>query len=81
LIIDNYKGFEDEQYKTLLKTLEAFQLRTADKGSEYWLYLMQWIAAYKTEDVKARDFAAKAYKHPNTPDSYKSILKKSYEDF
>lgn len=77
----NYANrFEESGFTSMGKALEGFILRTIDKDKEYWLYLMQMFCAAQVNDtVKAKEFAIKAYKHPQLPEQYKSYLKETYE--
>ena len=76
----NYASrFEEENFKTMGKELELYKFRSIDKDKEYWLYLMQMLcAAQAGNEVKAKEAAVKAYKHPFIPAEYKSYLKETY---
>lgn len=76
----NYASrLEGENFQTMGKELELFKLRAIDKDKEYWLYLMQMLCAAQAEnEVKAKEAALKAYKHPFIPAEYKSYLKETY---
>jgi len=76
----NYASrFEEENFKTMGTELDLFKLRAIDKDKEYWLYLMQMLCAAQAEnEVKAKEAAIKAYKHPFIPAEYKSYLKETY---
>lgn len=76
----NYASrFEEENFKTMSTELDLFKLRAIDKDKEYWLYLMQMLcSAQAGNEVKAKEAAIKAYKHPLIPAEYKSYLKETY---
>jgi thioredoxin-related protein len=76
----NYASrLEGENFQTMGKELDLFKFRTIDKDKEYWLYLMQMLCAAQSEnEVKAKEAALKAFKHPFIPAEYKSYLKETY---
>ncbi len=79
LLIDHSPGFVKTDIEQLEKSLNVYTITPGDKGNEWGLYLAQVICYSKLEDlVKAKEFAEKAYRHNNLPESYKPILKESY---
>lgn len=78
-LIDYSSRFDKEDIKKFATQLDLFKIRSVDKGKEYWYDLLQVLCNInKGDEVKAKEYAQKAYKHPKLPDEYKAILKESY---
>ena len=79
-LINNVDEFSKADFEKLSLAMESFSPRSFDKGNECWLYLMQMMAAGKGGNAeKAKEFANKAYNHPNLPAVYKEALRSNYE--
>ncbi|HEX4875092.1 MAG TPA: thioredoxin family protein [Chitinophagaceae bacterium] len=77
----NYSNrFEEAGFTAMKNALQVFKLRAIDTNKEYWLYLMQMLcAAQENDTAKAKEYATKAYQHPQLPEQFKSYLKETYE--
>ena len=79
-MIDNVDAFDRSDFVNLALALQDYKFRKTDTGKECWIYLMQMMAAAKLEKAeKAKEFALKAYQHPNLPEVYKTALRSNYE--
>ena len=79
-MIDNVDAFDRSDFLNLDLALQDYKFRKTDTGKECWIYLMQMMAAAKLEKAeKAKEFALKAYQHPNLPEVYKTALRSNYE--
>ncbi len=80
LLIDYSPQFATSQVSRLSDVLEKYVIQSSEKGMECWFYLAQVICYSKSNELaKAKEAAEKAFRHPNIPGQYKTILAETFE--